>query len=580
MVVALVCWKKFSHLGGEKMSDQINVYLNEWNKNAAILGFINIVGDKNVKQNKDGIIFSESMLDNFSTKYFDYFINIYEKSLSYYKIVSYRKQIEYFEQTNFENFTEDSLNHLNSYIRDTVKYYLKSSSYKAAYPFIKLNYDIERAGKELTVVSILKTKDKFADKKNEVITEVKDRFQKLKKIIDYITSDDGRKYLAAKNVIYTVINKGWDGVAFLNTGNSKKDSYIEFEKYFVQPLKEYLGVDKSKYKFSCCSCQQPIKSLKNDTLSFLQKTGYDVARKNAHAWEFQNDLAICPLCKLLYACLPAGMTYVGNQGIFVNANSSLDVLKRTNNLIKQEVHVLNKETTLNLNTYGALIRSLNEKEERGYEYELEDVQVIRYQNETYRFNILSKNIISVIVNSKRELELLRRATFSSNKERFYIYQLVLERLFNSQNLFSLIHQLIVLKVTNRSDLYYQSIHIRNLIKINQNFLEGGINVMAELDENIVNRVWYVSQLFKKGYNNPSKVAGISHKLLNALRANDRDTFMDIILNCYAYMNQTVPIEFKYIFRDREAFKTIGYSFVSGIIGPVETKNSGVENDGE
>ena len=63
--------------------------------------------------------------------------------------------------------------------------------------------------------------------------------------------------------------------------------------------------DKKKYKYNCFICNREIKNLDND-FSFLVNTGFDTNRKLSHVWDFINDVAMCPICKLVYSCVPVG----------------------------------------------------------------------------------------------------------------------------------------------------------------------------------------------------------------------------------------------------------------------------------
>ncbi len=63
-----------------------------------------------------------------------------------------------------------------------------------------------------------------------------------------------------------------------------------------------------------------------------------------------------------------------------------------------------------------------------------------------------------------------------------------------------------------------------------------------------------------------KIPGISYRLLNALKTGNRSMFMDVLLNCYLYVGKEVPKIIPEVLRDDdEAFSTIGYAFVSGLI---------------
>ena len=199
------------------------------------------------------------------------------------------------------------------------KDYLTRNNYVKVYPFIKSDKDIVSLVKELKPIPVKKT-DKIENK----IDEVKDRFKTLNEIIDYCNSEDGKKYIAAKGVIYNVINNGWNGICFLNPQTKELDVYKDYKEYFVDTAVAYLKADRSKFKYNCFICDRKMANMKND-LSFLNETGFDVARKTSHVWEFANDV-ICDLCKLVYLCLPAGFVYAYDKHFYKHNTSVENIL--------------------------------------------------------------------------------------------------------------------------------------------------------------------------------------------------------------------------------------------------------------
>lgn len=552
------------------MEGSIKIDMGDWLFNAGLVGMYNILQKSNSSVNISGqtMELHISDLEDFEEKYFSYFIETYEKSLSWYKIVSYEKTINYHEENNFENFDEKSLKELNDYIRDVAKYYLKSASYKSAYPLLDNDIDLLALEKELTAIR-LKKKETVSD----VLLEIKDRFEKLKVIISFCKREKSKKYLASKNVIYNIIKNAWEGVCFLNSQTKEKDVYIDYKNYFVEPAKEYLEIDDSKFKYNCFICDEKIKDLKDD-LSFLNNTGFDVARKSSHVWDFTNDVAVCPLCKLIYSCVPAGITYVYDKGIYVNDNSSMENAIRVNTNIKLEV-LRENENTRGL-TYKALVSSIQEQFNDKLKYELADIQLVRYEDNNYKFNILSKSSLNIIRNSRDDLDKLIKCGFRETNTYFNVYELVIDRLLNSQNLFTLIHKMFIQKLSKPNDSYFNTYHIKCMLEINRRFLQG-VGCMTDIEkETIVKHGntsgYYLRQKYKdKGA--VDKLSGISYRLLNALKTNNVNSFMDTILNCYLYVKDTVPSIILDTLKTEEEFKTIGYALVAGLI-------EGKENGGE
>ncbi|MHB8089627.1 MAG: type I-B CRISPR-associated protein Cas8b1/Cst1, partial [Anaerolineaceae bacterium] len=555
--------------------------------NAAIIGFINVIGQENLRLvEEDAVEFSADILDGFENKYFACLIHAYKKTLSWYKIVSYKDKLCAYEESTFENFDLKALQGLNTYIKD-VKRYIKSNSYKAAFELIGLEVDLISLEKQLKVIKEPKNQQQFDIDKNRAISEVKQAFAILHQIIAYCDSAGGKRFIGAKNVIYTVIKNAWNGVSFLNAQTKEKDVYVDYRTYFVDTATDYLKSNKSKYKYNCFACDAPIKDMSND-LSFLNATGFDVARKSSHVWGFQNDIAICPVCKMIYSCLPAGMIYIYDRGIYVNANIHLKDAISINFKVKQDI--LRGHDGGMRSVYHALVEAMHEKENDSTKYELADVQVVRYENESYRFNILSREMLKIISASEKELNSLINTAFNENGVSVRIYDEVIARIFNNQNLFTLIHRMLHYKLSDSSKCYFNGAHANNLLKINQRIYMslGGMKMEKAREQeqgntDLVRNASVAGYYLRKDYNSKgsdNKLPGICYRLLNALKTSNTDLFMDVTLNCYLYVNRQVPKVITDVLGQEKSFSTMGYAFVAGLIDGQENENSTKKVKGE
>nr|WP_152801180.1 type I-B CRISPR-associated protein Cas8b1/Cst1 [Alkalibaculum sporogenes] len=550
--------------------------MNDWLFNAGLVGLVNILqhaGDP-IEIKDQYVEFDSVILEGFEEKYFKYLIDKYEMSLSWYKIVSYENTISYFENSNFESFTVDHLENLNHYIKDIAKYYFNSASYKAAYEIIYSKVDVLSLVKKIETIK-LKKNENVDDK----IEEIKEKFTQLKVLIHYCKEYESKKYLAGKNVIYTIVKNAWNGVSFLNSQTKEKDMYDDYNNYFIIPIKSYIDNKKATYKYNCFVCNKGITDLKND-LSFLNNTGFDVSRKSSHVWHFNNDVALCPVCKLVYSCIPAGMTYVSNKGIYINEGSRLQSAININNKIKTEML---KETQDNRSiTYRGLVYAIHEQFNDGSKYDLADIQVVKYEEEKYRFNILSKQMLRIINLSKEDLNNIINCGFTESKMYFNVYELVMERILNNQNLFTLIHKLLVCKLSNPTNCRFSMKQVQKVLTINLRIMEG-LGYMEKLEKDIIKQAntsgYYLREEYR-GKGSKDKLNGISYRLLNALKTSNKNMFMDTLLNCYLYAQKTVPMIFLEALKDDEKYKTIGYAFVTGLIEGKETsnKNGGDKND--
>lgn len=532
---------------------EIRIDIGNWQYNAGIVGLYNILNYANkdsIKLENNSMYFDSIELENFEEKYFNYLIKIYEKTLSWYKIVSFKEKIDYFKQKAI--LDEDDLMQINTYVKDVLKKYMKSNSYIAAYDFIKGNIEPLKEEKLLKTI-VIKKSEKIEDK----LIEINELLEKIENIIEYFSTENAKKYICAKNIIYTIIKNGWDGVSFLNAQTKEKNVYKDFNNYFLTPLNEYMLDNHDKYKYNCFICNREIKNLNND-FNFLVNTGFDIARKPSHVWDFSNDISMCPICKLVYSCVPVGFTYVYGSGLFINANTNISELIRINSKIKTEIY---RE-----NSIVGIYKILNKELQEDIKYELEDIQIVRFEKEKYLFNILSKNVIRVLIDSKEEFSKIANQFYKLNGENYSLIDDVSKRLLNNENLFTLIHKLIYSKITTPSQFLNET-GIFSTIKINFKMLKGtGYMENKELD--VLSKARLAGKNLKEKYESKKaehKLQGICYRLLNGIKTNNISMTMDTILNCYLYCDEGVPKVIMEMMGNEEEFKEIGYAFISGLL---------------
>ncbi|HAB7141247.1 TPA_asm: type I-B CRISPR-associated protein Cas8b1/Cst1, partial [Listeria monocytogenes] len=459
---------------------------------------------------------------------------------------------------------EDALNNLNKYVKNVVKFYLKKANYIKVFPLINSDANVNKWLENLNTINLTK-KQKWEEVKPDIVEKVEQIYTQLDVIIDFCTSEKGLRYLGAKNLIYSVINKGWSGVSFLFKQTKFIDPYLDYKTTFVDPVIEHLDTDLSKAKYNCFNCNQPIKNLKLD-LSFMNEVGFDTARKTSHVWDFNNDVATCPICRLVYSCVPAGFTYVYGEGMFVNDSYGVNELHHVNERMRKSILRFNKDGINSTNTYQALVESITSEHENNRRYELADIQLIRYENEHYHFNLLSKKMLHIMNDSKEILKSLIRCGYNEGNLNINLYKEVIQHLMNNENLFTLIHKLIFYKQSSVNGLYYNMWNVSGVLEINTKFLKE-IEVMTNIEERDLTNAQKSGGDFKQAYvdkNSENKVSSITYKLLNALKLNDKNGFMDILLNSYSYLGKPVPTVFMSSFSSKETFKSIGYAFMIGV----------------
>ena len=146
---------KLLESGEEQEKKIVTIRMNSWLFNAGLIGFCNILEASGVELNIQGeeLIFEsedkfKEALLNFEDKYFSYLIDKYEETLSWYKIVSDEDRLIKMKK-NIDDSSEDDLKRLNHYVKDILKKYITSNSYKAAYEFIESSLEPLKLEKEL-----------------------------------------------------------------------------------------------------------------------------------------------------------------------------------------------------------------------------------------------------------------------------------------------------------------------------------------------------------------------------------------------------------------------------------------------
>ena len=579
-------------------NEKIELKLKDWLFNAGLLGFINILGEEarnngelEIDDKNRLIRFSPKVLENFEYKYFDFFIKRYERTLPYYKIIEFQKDIDEFNDKNVKIYDKNieklkqKISEIKKEMKETVCHpdQTKMKSYKSSCD------KIEKDGQK-KILKLYKEIEKIDYKKEE---NLKKSFDSISEIISFYTKEIKikdekymKRYLQSLYIANKIIKKYWDGISFLNRGNVTKDIYEEYKSYFVEPALEYVNADKSKFKYKCVISNMPMKNYKN-TLGFLNDTGFDVNRKPSHVWNFVNDIAVTPLATLVYSCVPAGFICGADKGIFVNANHNIDQLCNINNGIAYNI-LEDESEEKNINLYKNLLKEIK-KEKDNTKYELSDIQIVKFEEGHYKFTLLSRNILKLLSENKEKLDDLLDKWYLIDKRYFNIYDTTITELLNNQNLFSLINKLCYYKIS-KAKLSCKLKNIEDLLKINldyirrlkkmdkQEIIEKKENkkMSEELTEKDVFYIRRDAMIFREEYirksGNDKKIGSLLYRLQNALRINNVDMFMDALISAHAYAGKNISSLFAKALLNDENFQTLGHGFLLGLLGEDKSKN--------
>lgn len=573
---------------------------NTWLENAGIVGLMRILRQDQYKvartKTQNGALMFElhvksDALDSFTPQYFSYFINVYGKYTRYQKILAGKS---YLLELKDNDYKKPDLKRLTDYFDRTIKYSLLGSmkSFKQTANYLGDDIQIQAKGaRELEKVLMQKKTQKDSEMFKSILKEFVAR---LLNIIAYFETDKSKMYYQSKLLGYSIIQNAWNNKSFLDSANMKKldpDLFGNFDKTFIRPIQDYLVEDHNGAKFRCANCGKAFNK-KSDgiPITFLNGMGYDFGKKKSNGWNMLNDLYICPICQLMYVSIPAGFAYnMNHQGLFINQTHNLDVLKKVNDQVLTRL-TNDLDTHSNVSVNKALINAYKQELIFSNKPLLRNAQIINYDNEHYSFQNVSSLATAVLNKATNQIlksgQSLIQALMPlgirnfNGMKYFSIYDKIIKRIFNNTELSDLIYLLERLKASQVQDVYCTTSGIMhvielNAIMLNQLWERQGVKEMR-IDDETLRKVRGYGMRIREGYAtkaNAKKSQALAYKMLEALRTNDLNHFMDLMLTAYLYLGQIVPSIFVNEQSKPDAFKQYGYAFIAGLIGNDQKKEN-------
>lgn len=564
----------------------IKLKTGTWIDNAGIVGIEHILKHADIDCEIEGNVLPIDLdkLDHFGDHFFDYLTEKYRAFLSYTFIIDKGKS--FFKRDDWD---EGLLKELNAYL-ERAKYLLTSNSYLAAYQIAAdSSFDIIAAAKALSKINLRKRQSV-----DEVKPNIERTLQQIEQIIAYLAKPNVKKYVMAKNVMYTVITRFWNGVSFLHRNATKKDPIAEYNDYFIEPLKKYYEADHRHDKYCCFHCGNPIKKLSKPAaydLAWLNKMGVDMNRKSSHFWNLDAATCyICPVCNFIFSCIPAGFTNLKGQGYFVNSNSYLTFLLGLNK--DEEKLAIQEDATIDLyelRTYYKIIEIMEQSKVKRSTKELANIQIVKLNDNNdlrpYTFNILSKDKLHVIDKNKKNLgKLIHIVVNDENGNFLNVYDQVLHRLYENRNQFDLIQLIFRASMPDRAELSLRNVNVlHRLLLLNNDFIytlhkrNEAVSMSgysSYVSQKTIDQVMQAGQQLAHAYlrnGAANKLQGITYRLLNALKSKNTSRFMDSFLNAYLYVKNStngtdliIPTDFSSVLNNEERLQTLGYAFILGL----------------
>lgn len=460
-------------------------------------------------------------------------------------------------------------------IKDNFKFInekLLSNSYLAGFENIK-----DKIEDSETYLNL--KKNKLSDKQEQ--QELKIRLQKLQQ---FLAQPLCKETFTMKSIIYTYINRFWDGKCFLLRANAKKDMRELFEKEFSEPLRKYWRNDHEKAKELCVDCGMSMDSKEKVSIAFMKEMADDLSRKKSAFWNCKVDAYLCPVCAYLYALSPLGFQLYANKFVFLNMNESIRSLISANQ--KSSKNALSSEKKEEEKHSAWFSRNLNivlaEKGTSNIQVILRGIQA----EDKYICNIIGKEALSILEKEKVNNALNYIGThpfIKLNGDFFNIHEAVVMNVLNYQNQYTLLNRLMKEAIENDGVLLaaywvyvvqvwtrlvrYGKDKERNVTMSQKTMRNNGYNLRKAIME-------------AKGVTKDDCLRGTIYQLLNALSVKDTGKFIDIVIRLYSSTKLLMPDGFVDMLCGQEVFQELGYAFVLGLKGSYWNNKSGDKKEEE
>ena len=534
----------------------VEVKLNDFLFNAGVVGFCKVLdyANKPFKKTGNKVIFDEEVIVDFEKDYINAMIDEFKEDTVWNEIIQEGKNIKHL---NLEVDEEQKI--LIDFFKK-INEKLDRASYKSGVEIIK-NY-----GDDFEVYEIFKKakEEKNLDTKKDYIEQVLEYVKKYKEVF------------CMKDIIYTKIDKFWQNVSFLNSQKNKEDIGQEYRTTFVEPAIKYIETDK-KGNLCCISCGSKITKTIGKSMAWIKDVGVDFNRKTSMFWNFNPDIFICPICSVIYSCVPLGFSMIGQDGIFINSNENIDFLIDVNNTEKARTYIIEKDSSkssidsISNNIFYKLLK-LSEQEDNVLKVknEIENIQVIRRKvidrdNQKYIFNLISKDKLNVFRNTESNFESLINIVFKTNEGYLNIYEEVLHNFLENKKQYNLLNKILYSGLKDNKSISF----IYHILIINLNCIGGRSVEEVKKEINYMMRSGNALRNYfntNGGENVDNKLRAYTYHLINALNVNNVSEFMKIVTRMYNGLGQDIPnaYGFSKMLNNEDDFQTLGYAYILGL----------------
>jgi len=367
-----------------------------------------------------------------------------------------------------------------------------------------------------------------------------------------------------------------------------KKIYANIDKKFIQKnkeLKEIKDYIKNTVFENCLMCGASHCMTSNYTEGNFVPLAMSSDNAKNFFWNQNVKMPICDICKLILFCIPAGVTnsikivkendtYREKEILsFVNFDTNINTLLKTNN------HFANtsKKDKTQYNPYGELILDIVEQDKKISEWELQNVFVVEFEAEYLAFSRIQ------YFNIKRHVaRFFKNYSYLLNNIKDYKYKLqIVDDILKNKDFTKLINQRLREEI-GKENLYGYNSYLATKVQYTLEILKKEETDVEEEIKKANSKVDVMYILgndihdFLKKKNDDNKLDGYIYKMLNCIKTNDKNGFIDIAIRIIWSSGKDVP---KILVKNNENlnWQELGHSFISGLTSPRYVKKENKED---
>lgn len=276
-------------------------------------------------------------------------------------------------------------------------------------------------------------------------------------------------------------------------------------------------------------------------------------------------LPICSLARLLIFCAQAGATDTQNKSTFIYYGGSFDEVFQSN----QTYDSLKGDSK----TFDQIVFDLAREQKLKADYTKKRYLIYEYESDYQA----KKTLLDYMIMTPNLMKLFSEDSKLFTHIHFILKSKMIRFLLRDIDTKQLISSVLRDKVKES----YPVLDVIRLIQIrhlNNLYKKEALNVDSTIEKK---RVWALVKSAEevKHYIGTKKAQGIAYRLLNSIRSNDRNTFMDTVMRVYISSELEMPgLLLEALHEEKMDFATVGNAWVAGLVSKSEKEKKENENE--